>query len=88
VARYNRLHRERIQHREDLRCQAVIDIQNLTERFFGQDDRQFGQRRENQDRRFEEAPLFARQSSEGRLERLNTGPRLTAPFGSWVTTFH
>src|SRR5271166_3497799 len=36
----NRLHRERIQHREDLRCQAVTDIQNLTERFYGQDARQ------------------------------------------------
>jgi hypothetical protein len=40
VARYNRLHRERIQHREDLRCQAVTDIQNLTERLYGQDARQ------------------------------------------------
>jgi hypothetical protein len=41
------------------------------------------------DRRIEEALLFACQGSEGRLERLNTGPRLLAPFlAAGVGKFH
>jgi hypothetical protein len=66
--------------------------------FAGTRGPQSGQRRENQDRRVEKAFLFARQGSEGRLEHLNTNPKLIAPrdpcgspvflpgivFGRWI----